>query len=129
MAQSEPDQQRSQFEWKFWFQWIAATAFGWLVGWMLLGEIGIGAAIGITQWLVLRGEVSDAKAGWWILVSPGPDCDFDLSLEEIERTYESAGPVTDRVDHGDEILLNLLPYCWDPTNGIYSSGDIIRVKQ
>jgi len=69
MAKLEPEQLRSQIEWKLWFQWVAATALGWLAGWLLLGEVGIGAALGLTQWLVLRREVSDTKAAWWILAS------------------------------------------------------------
>ena len=69
MAKLEPEQQRSQFEWRLWFQWIAATALGWLVGWLILGEVGIGAALGLAQWLILRREVFDVKVGWWILLS------------------------------------------------------------
>ena len=67
MTNSEPEQQRTQFEWGFWFQWILATTLGWLVGLFLLGEVGIGAAIGAAQWLVLRREVSNS--GWWVLAS------------------------------------------------------------
>ena len=67
MTDLEPDQHRVQIEWSFWFQWILATTLGWLAGWAVLGEVGIGAAIGVAQWLVLRREV--ANAGWWILAS------------------------------------------------------------
>jgi hypothetical protein len=67
MTNSEPEQQQTQFDWRFWFQWILATTLGWLVGLFLLGEVGIGASIGVAQWLVLRREVTNA--GWWILVS------------------------------------------------------------
>ncbi len=67
MTNLEPDQPRTQIGWTFWFQWILATTLGWLVGWVVLGEVGIGAAIGVAQWLVLRREVSNA--GWWILAS------------------------------------------------------------
>ena len=67
MTNLQPDQPRTQIEWLFWFQWIVASTLGWLVGWAILGEVGIGAALGVAQWLVLRGEV--ANAGWWILAS------------------------------------------------------------
>ena len=67
MTDLEPDEPRVQIAWSFWFQWILATTLGWLAGWALLGEVGIGASVGIAQWLVLRREV--ANAGWWILAS------------------------------------------------------------
>lgn len=67
MTNSESEQPRSQFDWGLWLQWLLATTLGWLVGLFLLGEVGIGACVGLAQWLVLRREV--ANAGWWILVS------------------------------------------------------------
>lgn len=67
MSNSKPEQQQTQFEWTFWLQWLLATALGWLVGLFLLGEAGIGASVGLAQWLVLRREFTNA--GWWILVS------------------------------------------------------------
>ena len=66
MTDSAPNQP-IPIKWVFWFQWILTTTLGWLVGWAVLGEVGIGAAIGLAQWLVLRREVSNA--GWWILAS------------------------------------------------------------
>jgi len=54
----------------------------------------------------------------WILFSPGPDLDYDISRPEEVFTSEEDQPST-RV-----ILL-----AYDPTNGIESSGDVWRVKQ
>jgi hypothetical protein len=54
------------FEWFFWLQWMLVSGVGWLVGW-LAGEMGIGAGVGLVQWLVLRPRVP--RAGWWIPAS------------------------------------------------------------
>lgn len=54
----------------------------------------------------------------WILWSPGPDRDFDISYP--------AGVYTPLESQPSESLINLT---YDPTNGYYSSGDIWRIKQ
>lgn len=46
-----------------WAQWVMATALGWIVGAGLGSEIGIGAMIGVLQWLILRPHIR--RAGWW----------------------------------------------------------------
>ena len=61
------EQKQSTFEWVFWLKWIFASTLGWLFGWALLGEIGIGLVTGTLQWFILRELV--LQAGWWILAS------------------------------------------------------------
>ncbi len=71
--------------WRFWLWWVLASTVGWLLG-FLVGFIGghaveeilpsygnaaigagLGAGVGIMQWLILRRQVS--RAGWWVLAS------------------------------------------------------------
>lgn len=63
--------------------------------------------------------VSGKNPGW-ILLSPGPDCSFDIDFVTLQKVYRhnESNPTTD---------LNLLSY--DPTNGLMSRGDIWRVKE
>jgi hypothetical protein len=68
-----------QIGWRFGLRWVLLTLAGWIVGFLLgfiLGElaldnagieIGVGAMVGLMQWLVLRRVVN--KAGFWILAS------------------------------------------------------------
>jgi hypothetical protein len=64
------------FDWAFWFFWIMATAWGWVLGWILSGFLMAGIAllatgvgIGALQWLILKQRISGA---WrWILASAG----------------------------------------------------------
>lgn len=56
----------------------------------------------------------DAK-GKWIIISAGPDCEFDLTINTIQSILGSAEPAA-----------QLLPFSYDPTNGILSKGDITR---
>ena len=44
--------------------WIGALAMGWMVAW---AGVGIGAGVGVAQWLVLRERVT--WAGWWVAAS------------------------------------------------------------
>ncbi len=67
MTDSTPDEQKPSIEWTLWFQWVLATTVGWAIGWALVGEIGVGAVVGIAQWLVLRQLLQ--QAGWWIWAS------------------------------------------------------------
>jgi hypothetical protein len=76
--------------------------------------------------------------GGWILVSPGPDGDFDLMMDEgdldyserndtIERVYDSSVPQPSlalRTGAGPRGA-----FTYDPTNGTGSSGDVWRVKK
>jgi hypothetical protein len=67
MTNLPPDQQIHRIQWDIWFQWVLATTLGWVVGLAIFGEIGIGIAIGIAQWFVLRRL--GPQAAWWILAS------------------------------------------------------------
>ena len=66
-AVDSPPEPRTTIDWVIWTQWVLATTVGWILGLVLGGEMGIGAFIGITQWLVLRRYFSGA--GWWVLAS------------------------------------------------------------
>jgi uncharacterized membrane protein len=67
MTGSRPEEQTQTIEWSLWLQWVLATTVGWAIGFTLAGEIGIGAVIGLAQWLVLRQLLY--QAGWWIWAS------------------------------------------------------------
>lgn len=58
------------FDWAFWFQWLMATALGWVLGRFLLPNLAfviIGVALGIFQWIILQQRLRDA---WqWILAT------------------------------------------------------------
>lgn len=60
---------------------------------------------------------SDRKGEWWILWSPGPDMDVDLTTSYLESIYHPGIS-----HHADELLL----FAYDPTNGTDSSGDFFR---
>ncbi len=53
----------------------------------------------------------------WILVSPGPDGDYDINPEQDYRWVF-------RPPYGPLVIK-----AYDPTNGLMSNGDIFRVKQ
>jgi hypothetical protein len=66
------------FDWVLWFLWIMATAWGWVLGWILSGYLiagvallATGIAIGTLQWLVLKQQMNrswrwiPATAGGW----------------------------------------------------------------
>ncbi len=57
---------RAQVGWRFWLQWVLATAVGWAVGTTAGGAL-VGTVVGVAQWLVLRRRV--ARAGWWVLAT------------------------------------------------------------
>ena len=75
------------FDWALWFQWIMATALGWITGLVLLTGLPLlasGIAIGILQWLVLQRRLNQpwrwpiaSAAGWavgyliTVLIIPG----------------------------------------------------------
>jgi hypothetical protein len=74
----------------------------------------------------------------WILVSPGPDGDFDLMMDEGDLDYSERNDTIERVYDSSvpEPSLALLTgagprgaFTYDPTNGSESSGDVWRVKQ
>jgi hypothetical protein len=58
------------FDWALWFQWIMATAMGWIIGLALLSGLPLlasGFAIAILQWMVLLRRLGQA---WrWIVFS------------------------------------------------------------
>ena len=55
-------------DWSTWFQWVLATTLGWLLGWLIVGQLALGGAVGIGQWLVLR-RLLGQQTVWWILAS------------------------------------------------------------
>lgn len=58
------------------------------------------------------------KTHGWIVISTGPDRDYDINPE---RDYHGLG----RLQPEESLLIR----AYDPTNGITSSGDIFRIKQ
>jgi len=62
-----PARPRTTLDWTIWARWVLATTVGWTLGLVLSGEIGIGAFVGVAQWLVIRRYFS--QASWWILAS------------------------------------------------------------
>ena len=60
-------------------------------------------------------EANGVTTGW-ILFSPGPDGKFDLDWTKYDPTVPQPSP-------------EIIPYFYDPTNGNWSPGDIVRVKQ
>jgi len=63
------------FDWVFWFLWIMATAWGWVLGWILrdyllqadIARLAAGIGIGALQWLVLKQRMN--RAWRWILAT------------------------------------------------------------
>jgi hypothetical protein len=65
MLNREKQYERPSFDWVLWSKWILVTTLGWLFGWAVIRfDFGIGAAVGILQWLILRPLVK--KSWWWI---------------------------------------------------------------
>ena len=63
-------QAHPSFDWTLWIRWLAVTAFGWILGGVLLPELAPyvgGLVVGSLQWVVLRQRIR--QAGWWILAS------------------------------------------------------------
>ncbi len=58
-----------------------------------------------------------ADRNGWILISPGPDGDYDIN------------PAKDYSSDIRQPTLQLLLKAYDPTNGTVSGGDVFRVKQ
>lgn len=58
----------------------------------------------------------EGGATGWVLFSPGPDGRFDFEWELYSPLTPQPSP-------------DLIPYLYDPTNGLLSSGDLIRFKQ
>ena len=67
-----PEQKQSilAFDWAFFFYWLMATTFGWLLGWLLLPAIALvtaGVGAGVMQCMVLTRRIPH---GWrWILAT------------------------------------------------------------
>lgn len=82
------------------------------------------------------GYFTDGKD--WILVSPGPDGDFDLMLDAGDLDFSTRNDLIEKVyDSANNQKFLLLTtgsgprgaFTYDPTNGNLSSGDVWRVKQ
>jgi len=58
------------------------------------------------------------KTNGWIVISKGPDRDYDINPERDYHGLKASQPEE-----------SLLIRAYDPTNGITSSGDIFRIKQ
>ena len=71
MSESEIEgpQERPSFDWLLWLKWVLASTIGWVAGVLLPASVafGLGAMVGIAQWVVLRPLFR--QAGWWILAS------------------------------------------------------------
>jgi hypothetical protein len=55
----------------------------------------------------------------WIMISAGPDCRFDLPPDRLAPLLAAPHLPNDELTN----------YTYDPTNGMYSAGDIWRLKQ
>ena len=62
----------------------------------------------------------DEKASGWILWSPGPDGDYDLTIENVSDVYDPSQTAA---------TPKLLDLTYDPTNGAVSNGDLWRIRQ
>ncbi len=60
------------------------------------------------------------KGDGFIIWSPGPDKDYDLTLENVEIYYDPRYEVPSP---------GLIERQYDPTNGARSGGDVFRTKQ
>lgn len=91
MATHGMDVHRSKsFDWAFWFFWIMATTWGWILGGFLVAGIALlitGLAVAILQWLVLKQRIGRSwrwisvtgigwAAGWVLVVAALPEFDF-----------------------------------------------------
>lgn len=65
-------------------------------------------------------DAQRTTATGYIIWSPGPDGGYDITIDNVARLYDPAGPVP------SSALLNLT---YDPSNGTQSAGDIYRTKQ
>ncbi|MBM3334060.1 DUF2092 domain-containing protein [Candidatus Sumerlaeota bacterium] len=72
------------------------------------------------------GKDSPVGGAGWILVSPGPDGDYDLP-EEWDAYNPAIPQPSSRLLTGSNKKGSAFTY--DPTNGVTSDGDIWRVKQ
>lgn len=55
------------FNWTAWITWVLLTTLGWLAGWLFLGELWIGLALGVAQWILMRSRLENSF--WWVLAS------------------------------------------------------------
>jgi hypothetical protein len=62
----------------------------------------------------------------WILQSTGPDADYDLDLVALFPHDEYNNQLLSLDE--DEFETKIQEYSYDPTNGTYSNGDILRTR-
>jgi hypothetical protein len=60
------------------------------------------------------------SADWWILLSPGPDLSYNITLDTLNTIFRTPQP-------DPAAALRALTY--DPTNGAISGGDIWEAKE
>lgn len=61
------------FDWVFWFQWVMATTLGWVLGGIMVPTLGFlisGVGIGFFQWMILSGRIRRPWR-WAIATIPG----------------------------------------------------------
>jgi hypothetical protein len=73
------------------------------------------------------GKDSPTSHGGWILVSPGPDCKYDILPDDWDVYNPGLSQPSQRLLTGTNKKGRAFTY--DPTNGTISDGDIWRVKQ
>jgi len=71
-------------------------------------------------WQIDSHDAEGHEFNGWIAWSPGPDEDYDLTLQNIAQAYDPAAKVPNNY---------LLQITYDPTNGEMSNGDLYRTKQ
>jgi len=79
------------FDWILWFQWIMATAWGWILGSLLFAGIYLAAAgvtVAVFQWVILR---SHLRGAWrWLpasIIGWGVGTGLAFALGQLEPSF------------------------------------------